>query len=141
MSGEAFLLLSSVEIDCLNRRFPTACFAEGEDLLLPSKLERQGDERKGPVFNHGVVKAANKKRRKVLDGTGMFLPHLDFLYPVNSLCRECLESSDINDRLSIRKSTLKHIRKDFTVIDVVVRAKELWGEFSRDANISIWRYG
>ena len=110
-SDKEVLLLISVEIELLNRRFSTASFVDDATLLHLPKFGRQEDECNDPVSNHGAFKAANKKLRKVLDGADLFCPSLDFCYMVNFLCRECLEASDAHGHLSIRKSPLKRIRK------------------------------
>ena len=95
------------------------------------KLECQGDGSNDPVCNRWVFKAVNKNRRKVLDETEMFLPSLDFFCPVNFLCGAGIGSSDIKNRLDIRKSSYKHIRRDFAVSDALVCAKASGGRVLR----------
>ena len=86
---------------CLNYRFSTTSLVDGETLLRLFKLECEGEGRKDQVCNRGVFKAVNKNRRKVLDGPEMFLPSLDFFYPLNFVCRDCVKSSGIKDQISI----------------------------------------
>ena len=55
----------------------------------------------------------------------MFLPELDFPRPVNFVCEDCLESSDLMGKIPIRKSSSQSILKDLAVIDVIVFEKSL----------------
>ena len=79
------LRLGSVEIERLNYRLSTTSFVDGETLLHHVELECQDDECSGPVCNRWVFKSVNKNRHNVLDEADMFLPSLDFFYPVNFL--------------------------------------------------------
>ena len=62
----------------------------------------------------------NKERRKELGESAMCIPELDFAKPINFVCKNCLDSSGITDKISIRKSSSKTIVQDLAVNDVIV---------------------
>ena len=79
--AKEILLFRSLEIECLNYRSPTSGITEGESLLHTSKLECHYDDCEGLDCNHGRFKAVSDERRKILDGSEMFLPQLDCFRP------------------------------------------------------------
>ena len=78
--------------------------------------------------NHGTYRAVNPICHTDLDEEDMFMPYIDFLAPVNYLCEKCLEKSNVRPKLFMWKSSLKDIRGDIGVNDIIVFEKHLRGE-------------
>ena len=95
MGPGGILIFRNVETECPNYRFHTASFGKCGTLLRIFKLECQGGECRGLDCNRGRSESVNKKRRKLLDESEMFLPELDFARPLNFVCKDCLEPSGI----------------------------------------------
>lgn len=104
-------LLRVTEIECLNYRCPTFGPAGGLSILHLSKLGWQDGNCLGPLCNHGVYKAVSETRHNGIEEVDALLPTLDFLHPVNFIFRECLKSSRIMDKISIRNSSVRTLAK------------------------------
>ena len=50
----------------------------------------------------------------------MFMPVIDHLAPINFLCSKCLSASGIEGEIMGRKSSLKHIKEDMRVNEIIV---------------------
>ena len=55
----------------------------------------------------------------------MFTPFVEDLAPINFLCLKCSEKNGLEEKLFTRKSSLKHIREDIRVNEIVVCEKSL----------------
>ena len=89
-------------------------------------LTRDREDCKEPFCSkHGICRAVNPFRRKDLDESDMFMPYIDCLAPVNSLCGECLGKCKLGPQLFTRKSSSEDIREDIRVNDIIVREKHL----------------
>ena len=69
--GGGILIFRSVEIECLNYRFPTPILVAADDLLHIFKLERHGGYCEGLGCNQGRFKAVRRNRPEILDESEM----------------------------------------------------------------------
>ena len=85
-----------------------------------SELGCQDPDFIGPICSHGVYKAVNVNRHNVLDVADMFLQKRDFRYPRNFLRGGISRCDPYFGEITHYEVIIGNIRKDFTVVDVIV---------------------
>ena len=119
------LLFRSCEAECLNYHFPTSSLTEDESLLHTSKLERRDIDGEGLDCGHGWPRAVNPDCHIGIDNSAMLLPQLEVCAPVNFVCKKCVDISEIDGKVPIRKSPIDTILNDLAVNDVIAFEKSL----------------
>ena len=74
---------------------------------------------------HGTFRAVNPDCRENLEKEDMFIPFVEDLAPVNFLCIKCLGKSGLAEKLFMGKSSLKHIREDLMLNEIIICEKPL----------------
>ena len=119
-------LIRAENIENLNFRFTMNTLTEDVNLLHLFSLTCHFEDCKDTFCSkHGTFRAVNPNCHENLDKEDMFMPFIEDLAPINFLCLKCLEQSGLEGKLFMRKSSLKHIREDIRINEIVVCEKPL----------------
>ena len=120
-SKKEVLLVTAENIESMNFRFTVETVSQKIIILHLFKLECHyrncSDQFCG---EHGTFRATNPECHKNLEMEQMFMPYIEQLCPINFLCSKCLASCGLEKSLIGRKSSLKHIREDMRVNEIIV---------------------
>ena len=124
-SKKEILLLTAENIENQDFRFTVGSVSQAEIILRTFSLKCHSKDCTGPFCGeHGAFRATSQECHNNLDMEDMAMPYIEQLDPINFLCLKCLESSGLEEKL-MGKSSLKHIREDIRVNEIVVCERPL----------------
>ena len=120
-SKKELLLVTSENIESLNYRF-TVETAHREIIILHMFRLKCHYSNCTDQFceEHGAFRAVNPECRKNLEMGDTLMPFTEQLCPVNFPCSKCLGPSGSEGNIIGGKSSLKHIREDIRVNEIIV---------------------
>ena len=109
-------------MECMNYRFTVEhTFPHKIIILHLCKLKCHFEDCEDQFCDkHGTLRALNEECHKDLVEENMFMPIIDHLAPINFLCSKFLSASGIEGEIMGRKSSLKHIREDMRVNEIII---------------------
>ena len=120
-SSKEVLLVTAENIESMNFRFTAETVSRKIIILHMFTLKcHYGDCTDQFCGEHGTFRALSPECHKDLEMEDMFMPFIEQLCPINFLCSKCLASSGLGENLIGRKSSLKHIREDMRVNEIIV---------------------
>ena len=119
-------LVTAENIENLNSRFTIDTLTKDVNLLHLFSLQCHYEDCKDCFCSeHGTFRAVSPDCHENLEKEDMFMPFIEDLAPINFLCIKCLEKSGLEGQLFGRKSSLKHIREDIRVNEIIVCEEHL----------------
>ena len=119
-------------MECMNYRFTVEhTFSQEVIVLHLYKLKCHYEDCEDQFCDkHGTGRALSEECHKELENANMFMPIIDHLAPINFLCPKCLSASGIEGEIIGRKSSLKHIKEDMRVNEIIICEEKMMERFA-----------